>query len=326
MSNEILNGLRTYRPEIESYVFFSDSFEGQVKAWIDGVRTQRASRALLITGPAGMGKTTLALALCRALGAVEQDIQEINCANRRTLNDARDLMEGMMFMPSQGNYRVLILDECHQLVNDAQQAFLTPIEKLPAHALFICCTTDPEKLSVAFRSRFYELRLDAYTEESIADILVNLPLKLKPAQIATIAKVSQGNPRRAISLVEKHLHGDEISDEQIETIKKETLQRFDLLEALLEQDPVKSSIYVGLLKPESFTIELDLLLRDLDYLWKLSREIAVMPPKSDLAQYARLLQKRKNYRIAWLFAQLVTLREKTLLHLKAWAMNLPPLG
>lgn len=198
------NGLRTYRPSLDKFIFNTPDLKDKVAGWLNGVKAKEASRALLLTGGFGLGKTTLALAVCDALGASENDIQQINCASARTLDDARDLLVRLNFSPAFGTYRVLILDEVHQMVANAQQAFLTPIENLSPETLLIACTSAPENLVHAFRSRFFEIRIEPYSEESIVEALENLPLKekLTGKQRVAIARSSNGNMRRAIAIAE----------------------------------------------------------------------------------------------------------------------------
>lgn len=209
------NGLRTYRPPLGKFTFNSPELQKRVEKWKQGVLDKTASRGLLLTGDVGLGKTSLALALCEALGAHPDDIQQINCASTRTLDDARDLIARMGFSPAFGKYRVLILDEVHQMVPNAQQAFLTPIENLVEETLLVACTSAPENLLPAFRSRFYEIRLESYSEESLTEILENLPQPPKPKDIATIVRIANGNARRAIALAEGGIGADDHKSVQI---------------------------------------------------------------------------------------------------------------
>jgi len=146
--------------------------------------------------------TTLALAACKHLGAKSADIKEVNCANTRTLEDARELLTQIDYAPSYGTFRVLILDEVHQMVPNAQKAFLTPIENLPSETILVACTSDPGQLDRAFRSRFFEVGLEEYPENVLIDILQNLPTPPPKESLATIIQASGGNVRKAISLAE----------------------------------------------------------------------------------------------------------------------------
>ena len=197
------NGLRTHRPDLENFIFGSEANADAAKAWMAGVPDGTTTRAMLLTGAPGLGKTTLAKAMAAHLGTHERDLLEINCANLRTLEAAREIVEGVYFSPTRGKFRGLLLDEVHQMVDNAQQVFLTPLEKLPARMIVMAASSDPDKLNKAFRSRFFEIPIKPYDEEKIVDILSQLPVKLKPSTMVQIARVAEGNPRAAIALAEK---------------------------------------------------------------------------------------------------------------------------
>lgn len=240
------NGLRTYRPQLDQYTYCSERVELAVKNWIEGVRKQTVSRSLLLSGPTGLGKTTLALSLCEALGAAKRDITEANCADLRGIDAARGLInQTLQFGPSVGEFRVLILDECHQMTQDAQQAFLTPLENLSPQTIVIGCTSNPEMLLRQFVGRFYEIRIEPYPDEKIVDILLNLPEPPSPKDAVTAATLSNGNPRRAISIIERGLNPDEVQELEQEIF---TIEQFVM--SILKNNPVTALQVVGKLKPD----------------------------------------------------------------------------
>lgn len=246
MSTDLQNGLRTYRPNLSQYTYCSERTEREIKTWLAGVPAGTASRSLLITGPTGLGKTTLALALSDALGVDPQDIRQINCGDLRTLEDARDLINSSLaFGPSFGTYRVLVLDECHQMVPNAQKAFLTPLEQLSGRIIVIGCTSNPEMLQPPFRGRFYQIALEAYSEDALVDILLGLPTPPEPASAVIAARASRGNPRAAIAMIEKG-----VTEADAEEIKAETLRIEHFIQAMATGNAERALQVVGALKPD----------------------------------------------------------------------------
>lgn len=318
---ELKNGLRTYRPSLDRYIFCSPSIESQVQQWIEGVRNGKASRNLMLTGPTGHGKTTLALAACQALGAVERDILEVNCANFRTLDDARGLIEtSLSFAPVGGNYRVLILDEVHQMVANAQQAFLTPLEQLSDHTLVIACTTHPEQLAPAFRGRFYEIKLQTYTEEQILEILENLPeLTIKPKQKVLIAQLAMGNPRRAIALAEAGL-----DENQEEVVRQEVMATDHFLAGLLAQDNKVMYLSTKLINQENKATFFEKTLRNLDAAYQMKLGLMPVLPRGELLALQELLKKYpwNGQALAEIYAELLQVSTESPQALKIWVLKM----
>ena len=322
VSSEITgqNGLRTYRPPLDKYVFGSDDFKKKAFAWLEGVKNRSVSRALLLVGAPGLGKTTLATALCEALGVSENDINQVNCASTRTLEDARDLIAQLNFSPTFGEYRVLILDEVHQMVPNAQQAFLTPIESLSDMTILVACTSAPENLNQAFRSRFYEIRIEPYTEEAIVEALENLPKPPDPKSMLTIARAANGNMRRAIDMVEGGVGpGDE-----------RTIQIQNAIEAfygLLMSAQYRDLMYVmSQLTEGERKAFFDRNLQLLEGTWMtLSGGTTTLPSNLQrivTTTLSKFQNKPAAKTIAWYYAELSALQDKPFQSVKGWIMRL----
>lgn len=248
MSTDLQNGLRTYRPDFLQYTYCSERVSREVANWAHKTLDQNGgvTRCLMITGQTGLGKTTLALALAGFLGVSERDIQQVNCGDVRTLEDARGLINSsLMYGPSSGNYRVLILDEVHQMVPNAQRAFLTPLEQLAHNIIVVCATSNPEMLQAPFRGRFYEIRLEPYTEDAIVDILMNLPTPPEPSTAVLAARAAYGNPRRAIAMIEKG-----VTEADAEEIKAEMFRIEDFIRAIMTGNVSKAYGCVSALKTD----------------------------------------------------------------------------
>ena len=327
--SDLANGLRTYRPDLDHYVFCSDAFAEQVQAWIRGVPEGKTSRNLLIVGDSGGGKTTLGLAAGGKLGAHPSDIREVNCASLRTLEDARAMLDPLNYSPSHGAFRVLILDEVHQMVANAQRAFLTPLENLPPTTIVVACSSQPELLLPEFKRRFFELRISEYSEDALIEILSSLPEKLKPSLIAAIVSAAGGNPGRALALAE--------NSSQVEGVENPLMQDLLLVEnfyqALIEGNYVKIALYAQQVKEDNRKLFFEKILRFLEASWMVSTGLAPALPPKDLVRVegnvARLVWtglrpeenqiKRKQF-FGGLYGDFVGLSEKPLAHLKAWAM------
>src|SRR6185436_1846085 len=183
-----------YRPQVFSDLIGQDHVSVVLSRALE---SGRIAHAYLFTGARGVGKTTSARILAKALNCekrgagknkgadpcnvctscteitagVSLDVAEIDGASNRGIADVQALREKVRFSPTGGRYRVVIIDEVHQLSNDAFAALLKTLEEPPAHLVFIFATTDPQKLPDTIRSRTQRFDFARVPLRKIADRL-----------------------------------------------------------------------------------------------------------------------------------------------------------
>src|SRR3989338_878755 len=141
---------RKYRPQS-----FEDvaGQENTVKILKNAISKKRIAHAYLFSGPRGTGKTTVARILAREAGCFEEDINEIDAASSRGIDEARALREAVRVLPLRSPYKVYIIDEVHMLTKEAFNALLKTLEEPPEHAIFILATTELIKVPDTIISR-----------------------------------------------------------------------------------------------------------------------------------------------------------------------------
>ena len=264
MSYQVL--ARKYRPR--SF----DTLVGQahvVQALKNALDQKRLHHAYLFTGTRGVGKTTLARILakslncekgissspcgiCAACTEIDQgryvDLIEVDAASNTQVDNMRDLLDNAQYAPTQGQFKIYIIDEVHMLSKSAFNAMLKTLEEPPEHVKFILATTDPQKVPVTVLSRCLQFNLKQMPSLSISEYLEKI---LKEEGIAYeinalyhIAKSANGSMRDALSILDQGIAycGGTIEET---TIKKmlgaiDQSYLFNLIHAVIEQDGNKA--------------------------------------------------------------------------------------
>ena len=199
-------------------------------------------RAYLFHGPTGCGKTTLARIVAAELGCEGRDLQEIDSSSYRGIDTVRTIQQQVKFAPLDGRKRVWILDECHQTTSAFQNALLKLLEDCPAHAVFILCTTDPDKLLATVRGRCatYNVTLlsDKESYNLLAEIAENEGLDLDDKIYDYIIESGDRHPRNMVQLLERvaAAHPEDRLDVAKAILEDETAETIELCRALMRSD------------------------------------------------------------------------------------------
>lgn len=217
---------RTYRPKAFGEVVGQDI---AVRIFQNALKQNTLSHAILLTGIRGIGKTTSARLLAKTLCCLNPidhidpcgtcdscvafdrdqhtDIIEMDAASHTGVDDIRDIIEGVAYVPTYGRYRVYIIDEVHMLSKNAFNALLKTLEEPPAHAKFIFATTELEKVPETIVSRCLQIQLRPMSIETIQahlqkiSTLENLPSNMDGLML--IAEAAKGSMRDGLSILEK---------------------------------------------------------------------------------------------------------------------------
>jgi DNA polymerase-3 subunit gamma/tau len=205
------------------------------------LKTEKRPHSYLFTGNSGIGKTTLARIYANKLGADNLTIKEIDCADTRGIDAAREIKERIKFKSFNGKPIVYIIDEVHKATNDWQNAMLKILEDTPKHVYFILCTTDPQKLIKTVKNRCTTLNINTPDYLSIFKYLIkinkNENFNINKTVLKEIAKKVNGSMRDALVLLES-INNIETIEDQLIFIKSGQIEEAEIIElsrALLQK-------------------------------------------------------------------------------------------
>jgi DNA polymerase-3 subunit gamma/tau len=208
----------------------------------NAIKNDRVAHAYIFSGARGVGKTTAARILAKALNCVKGstpepcgvcdsckeiaagtslDVIEIDAASNRGIDQIRELREMVRYAPAAARSKVVILDEAHMLTGEASNALLKTLEEPPDRVIFVMATTEPENLEDTIRSRSQHFHFRALTFNEIAERIKYIAkeegLTIADGAVAVIARMAEGSMRDSLSLLEqaRAYCGDNIPDKEV---------------------------------------------------------------------------------------------------------------
>ena len=252
---------RKYRPQTFAEIVGQQHV---TKTLANAIQSNRVAHAYIFSGVRGVGKTTTARILAKALNCVKGptaepdntcdscreiaagtslDVLEIDAASNRGIDQIRELREMVRYAPAASRYKVIILDEAHQLTDEASNALLKTLEEPPDRVIFILATTRSEDLVETIKSRAQLFQFRSLSFKEIAGEIERIAreenLQIDSGAVAVLARAAEGSLRDGLSLLEQAIAycGDTITDQQVRELLGVVAESVldDLVEAIESQ-------------------------------------------------------------------------------------------
>jgi DNA polymerase III subunit gamma/tau len=239
--------------------------EHVVKSLMNALQHERLHHAYLFTGTRGVGKTTIARILAKAINCENlqdfnpcgqcvvcreldegrfMDLIEVDAASRTKVEDTRDLLDNAQYAPNYARYKVYLIDEVHMLSGHSFNALLKTLEEPPPHVKFLLATTDPQKIPVTVLSRCLQLNLKRLLPGQIftqmQGILKQEQIEAEPQALHTLARAADGSMRDGLSLLDQAIvyGAGKVTADDVNAMLGTVAQRSveDILNALADSD------------------------------------------------------------------------------------------
>ena len=221
---------RKYRPQNFNELLGQDAL---VQTLTNAIKNNRLHHAYILTGIRGVGKTTTARIIAKALNCTGKDghseptvnpcgicencraiaesrhidVLELDAASRTSVDDIREILDGVRYKPTNARYKIYIIDEVHMLSKSAFNALLKTLEEPPSHVIFIFATTEIRKVPITVLSRCQRFDLQRLTIETLMKHFQNIiqkeGLEAEDEALHLIAKAADGSCRDGLSLLDQ---------------------------------------------------------------------------------------------------------------------------
>ncbi len=317
MSHQVL--ARKWRPQTFADIVGQDHV---VTALVNALKANRLHHAYLFSGTRGVGKTTVARVLAKALscetgitaepcGVCDAcqsitegrfvDLIEVDAASRTRVEDTRELLENVQYAPTRGRFKIYLIDEVHMLSGHSFNALLKTLEEPPEHVKFLLATTDPQKLPVTVLSRCLQFTLRHISSQQIAEQLEKIlnaeKIAFESTALIQLAESADGSMRDALSLMDQAIaySGGEVTEQTVSqmlgTVPSEQVDA--LIDAICEFDASKAMHIVHSLS--SLNVEFSKLLDQLVVIFHAAAISQAVPDYAEqLALFADSIKKVCN--------------------------------
>ena len=244
---------RKYRPDKFENIIGQDYSIQMLK---NSIIHNKISHAYLFTGPRGTGKTSTAKVFAKTINCLNPingeacgkcaaclafstspDIIEIDAASNNGVDDIRELINNVKIAPSEGKYKIYIIDEVHMMTTSAFNALLLTLEEPPAHAVFIMATTNVENVPITILSRCQRFNFQKISLENLKKQISKIcdleKIKITEEAIEEIAYLSEGGLRDALSLL------DQLSSNEEEITAEKILENYGSISSKFVKDLLK---------------------------------------------------------------------------------------
>src|ERR1700720_3738448 len=216
---------RKYRPQSFAELIGQEHVRTTLE---NAISQRRIAHGYIFSGQRGTGKTTIARILARCLNCIQGptatpcgvcascleitaggtvDVIEIDAASNRGINEMRELRENVRYQPARDRYKIFIVDEAHQITNEAFNALLKTIEEPPEWAVFVLCTTEAHKIpaTIASRCQHFSFRSVDFNDliDRMREICVSEGIEADDDSLAVLAQAGEGSVRDSLSALDQ---------------------------------------------------------------------------------------------------------------------------